>query len=175
MKPKSELILYQTEDHRTRIEVRLENETVWLSLNQLAELFQRDKSVISRHIRNVFEEGELPSEAAVAKCATVQTEGARTVSREIEFYNLDVIISVGYRVKSQRGTQFRIWATQRLREYIVKGFTLDDERLKQGGTTNEYFDELLERIREIRLAERTSTGRSATSTRRAWITIRARR
>jgi hypothetical protein len=102
MKPKSELILYQTEDNRTRIEVRLENETVWLSLNQLAVLFQRDKSVISRHIRNVFEEGELPPEATVAEYATVQTEGARTVSREIEFYNLDVIISVGYRVKSQR-------------------------------------------------------------------------
>jgi hypothetical protein len=154
VKPKSELILYQTEDNRTRIEVRLENETVWLSLNQLAELFQRDKSVISKHIRNVFEEGELSPEATVAKHATVQTEGARTVSREIEFYNLDVIISVGYRVKSQRGTQFRIWATQRLREYIVKGFTLDDERLKQGGTKNEYFDELLQRIREVRLAER---------------------
>src|SRR5258706_11703232 len=152
--PKSELILYQTEVNRTRIEVRLENETVWLSLNQLAELFQRDKSVISKHITNVFAEGELQSEATVAKYATVQTEGVRTVSREIEFYNLDVIISVGYRVKSQRGTQFRIWATQRLREYIVKGFTLDDERLKQGGTKNEYYDELLQRIRDIRLSER---------------------
>jgi len=134
--------------------VRLENETVWLTLNQLAELFQRDKSVISKHIRNVFEEGELQPAATVAKYATIQTEGARTVSPEIEFYNLDVIISVGYRVKSQRGTQFRIWATQRLREYIVKGFTLDDERLKQGGTKNEYYDELLQRIREIRLSER---------------------
>ena len=174
MKPKSELILYQTEDNRTRIEVRLENETVWLSLNQLAELFQRDKSVISKHIRNVFEEGELQPEATAAKYATVQTEGARTVSREIEFYNLDAIISVGYRVKSQRGTQFRIWATQRLREYIVKGFTLDDERLKQGGTKNEYFDELLQRIRKSG-SQRISTGRFATSTRRAWTTIRARR
>ena len=130
MKPKSELILYQTEDNRTRIEVRLENETVWLTLNQMAELFQRDKSVISKHIKNVFEEGELPLEATVAKYATVQTEGARTVSRDLEFYNLDVIIAVGYRVKSHRGTQFRQWATQRLREYIVKGFVLDDERLK---------------------------------------------
>jgi len=139
---------------RADIEVRLENETVWLSLNQLADLFQRDKSVISKHIKNAFDEGELRSEATVAKFATVQTEGNQTVSREIEYYNLDVIISVGYRVKSQRGTQFRIWATQRLREYIVKGFTLDDERLKQGGTRNEYYDELLQRIREIRLSER---------------------
>ena len=156
MKPesKSEIMLFQTEDNRTRIEVRLENETVWLSLNQLAELFQRDKSVISKHIKNVFEEGELRPEATVAKYATVQTEGSRAVSRAIEFYNLDVIISVGYRVKSHRGTQFRQWATQRLREYIVKGFTMDDERLKQGGTRNEYFDELLQRIREIRLSER---------------------
>ena len=110
MKPKSELILYQTEDNRTRIEVRLENETVWLTLNQLVELFQRDKSVISKHIKNIFEEGELRSEATVAKYATVQTEGARTVSRDLEFYNLDVIIAVGYRVKSHRGTQFRQWA-----------------------------------------------------------------
>ena len=172
MKPKSELILYQTEDNRTRIEVRLENETVWLSLNQMAELFQTTKQNVSLHIQNIYKEGELergatvkdsltvqpegklPPAATVAKFATVQTEGGRTVSREIEFYNLDVIISVGYRVKSQRGTQFRIWATQRLREYIVKGFTLDDERLKQGGTKNEYYDELLQRIREIRLSER---------------------
>ncbi len=154
MKPKSELILYQTEDNRTRIEVRLENETVWLTLNQLAELFQRDKSVISKHIKNIYEEGELLPEATVAKYATVQTEGARAVSRDLEFYNLDVIIAVGYRVKSHRGTQFRQWATQRLREYIVKGFTMDDERLKEGGTRNEYFDELLQRIREIRLSER---------------------
>src|SRR5208282_426935 len=153
MKPKSELILYQTEDNRTRIEVRLENETVWLSLNQMAELFQRDKSVISRHISNVFDEGELRREATVAKSATVQTEGGKQVTREIEFFNLDVIISVGYRVKSQRGTQFRIWATQRLREYIVKGFAMDDERLKQHGGGN-YFEELLARIRDIRSSEK---------------------
>jgi len=151
MEPKSELILYQTEDNRTRIEVRLENETVWLSLNQMAELFQRDKSVISRHIKNIFEEGELRPESVVANFATTATD-AKTY--QVEYFNLDVIISVGYRVKSQRGTQFRIWATQRLREYIIKGFTLDDERLKQGGTRNEYFDELLQRIREIRLSER---------------------
>jgi hypothetical protein len=150
--PPSELILYQAEDGKTKIDVRLQGDTVWLSMNQMAELFQRDKSVISKHIKNVFDEGELKPEPTVAKFATVQNEGGREVSREIEFYNLDVIISVGYRVKSHRGTQFRIWATQRLREYIVKGFTLDDERLKKGG--GDYFDELLQRIREIRTSER---------------------
>ena len=154
MKPKSELILYQTEDNRTRIEVRLENETVWLSLNQMAELFQTTKQNVSLHIQNIYAEGELRREATVKEYLTVQKEGSREVSRSLEHYNLDVIISVGYRVKSHRGTQFRIWATQRLREYIVKGFTLADERLKQGGTKNEYFDELLQRIREIRLSER---------------------
>jgi len=125
-------------------------------LNQLAELFQRDKSVISKHIKNIFEEGELPLEATVAKYATVQTEGARAVSRDLEFYNLDVIIAVGYRVKSHRGTQFRQWATQRLHEYIVKGFTMDDERLKNppGKGQKDYFDELLQRIRDIRSSER---------------------
>jgi hypothetical protein len=154
--PQSSLILYQTEDGRTRLEVRLQNETVWLSLNQMADLFQRDKSVISRHIRNVFDEGELRPEGTVAKSATVQTEGSKQVTREIEFYNLDVIISVGYRVKSHRGTQFRIWATQRLREYLVKGFTMDDERLKNppGKGHKDYFDEQLERIRDIRSSER---------------------
>jgi len=123
----AEFLLYQAEDGRTRVEVRFDGETAWLSLGQMVELFQRDKSVISRHVKNVFDEGELSPEATVAKSATVQREGEREVTREVEYYNLDVIISVGYRVKSQRGTQFRIWATQRLREYIVKGFTLDDE------------------------------------------------
>jgi hypothetical protein len=151
--PGGEFLLYQTEDGRTRLEVRVQRETVWLSLNQMAELFQRDKSVISRHINNVFEEAELRRDATVAKSATVQTEGGKQVTREIEFFNLDVIISVGYRVKSQRGTQFRIWATQRLREYIVKGFAMDDERLKQRGGGN-YFEELLARIRDIRSAEK---------------------
>jgi len=151
--PSSQILLYQTEDRRTRIEVRLEGETVWLSLNQMAELFQRDKSVISKHIRNIFQEGELRQEGTVAKYATVQREGERAVARAIAAFNLDVIISVGYRVKSHRGTQFRIWATQRLREYLIKGFTLDDERLKQAGGGN-YFDELLERIRDIRSSEK---------------------
>ena len=153
MKPKSELILYQTEDNRTRIEVRLENETVWLTQSQMAELFQRDKSVISRHIKNVFDEGELVRSSVVAESATTAADGK---TYQVEFFNLDVIISVGYRVKSQRGTQFRIWATQRLREYIVKGFTMDDERLKNppGKGHTDYFDELLERIRDIRASER---------------------
>jgi hypothetical protein len=148
-----EFLFYQSDDGRIRLQVRVQQETVWLSLNQIADLFQRDKSVISRHISNVFGEGELIREATVAKSATVQTEGGKQVMRDIEFFNLDVIISVGYRVKSQRGTQFRIWATQRLREYIVKGFTMDDERLKQRGGGN-YFEELLARIRDIRSSEK---------------------
>ena len=151
--PASEIILYQTEDGRSRIEVRLENETVWLTINQMSELFQVDKSGISRHLKDIYETGELQREATVAKYATVQKEGVRTVSRDLEYYNLDAIISLGYRVNSIRGTQFRIWATQRLREYIVKGFTLDDERLKGRERLADYFDELLARIREIRASE----------------------
>jgi hypothetical protein len=149
----AEFLLYRAEDGRTHVEVRFAGETAWLSLGQMVELFQRDKSVISRHVKNVFEEGELSREATVAEFATVQREGAREVTRHVDYYNLDVIISVGYRVKSRRGTQFRIWATQRLREYIVKGFTLDDERLKRAGGGN-YFDELLARIRDIRSSEK---------------------
>jgi hypothetical protein len=147
--PQTDLILYQAEDGKTKIEVRLLDDTVWLSLNQMADLFQRDKSVISKHIKNVFEEGELKEASVVAKFATTAADGK---TYQVENFNLDVIISVGYRVKSHRGTQFRIWATQRLKEYIVKGFALDDERLKKGG--GDYFDELLERIREIRASER---------------------
>lgn len=148
-----EFLLYTTEDGATKLEVRLVDETTWLSLTQLAELFQRDKSVISRHIKNIYEEGELSHQATVANFATVQQEGARSVARDTEHYNLDVIISVGYRVKSHRGTQFRIWATQRLHEYLIKGFTLDDERLKRESRSN-YFDELLARIRDIRSSEK---------------------
>jgi hypothetical protein len=151
MKPKSELILYQTEDNRTRIEVRLENETVWLTQAQMAELFQTTIPNVSMHIRNILAEGELQAGSVIKEFLTTAADGK---NYQVQFYNLDVIIAVGYRVKSHRGTQFRQWATQRLREYIVKGFTLDDERLKQGGTRNEYFDELLQRIREIRLSER---------------------
>ena len=135
--PGGEFLFYQTEDGRIRLQVRVQQETVWLSLNQMAELFQRDKSVISRHINNVFDEGELVRERVVANYATTAADGK---TYQVEFFNLDVIISVGYRVKSQRGTQFRIWATQRLREYLVKGFAMDDERLKQRGGGN-YFPE----------------------------------
>lgn len=145
-----ELILYTTEDGKTKIEVHLKNENVWLSLNEMSDLFQRDKSVISRHIKNIFDEGELSSESVVANFATT---AADKKTYQVTNYNLDVVISVGYRVKSLRGTQFRIWATQRLKEYLIKGFTLDDERLKRAGGGN-YFDELLARIRDIRSSEK---------------------
>ena len=147
------MLIYQSADGKIKIDVRFRNETVWLSLDQMATLFGRDKSTISRHVKNVFEEGELSPEATVANFATVQAEGNREVARNIDYYNLDVIISVGYRVKSQQGTQFRIWATQRLREYIIKGFALNDDRFKTGSSYN-YFKELLDRIREIRLSEK---------------------
>jgi hypothetical protein len=148
----SEILLYQTEDGNTRVEVRIQGETVWLSLNQLAELFQRDKSVISRHVRNIFQEGELISEAVVANFATTASDGK---TYRVDYFSLEVIIAVGYRVKSHRGTQFRKWATERLREYLVKGFVLDDERLKEGRNLGtDYFDELLERIRDIRASEK---------------------
>lgn len=147
------MLIYQSEDGKIKIDVRFEGETAWLSLEQMSMLFGRDKSTISRHIKNVFEEGELNLNSTVAKFATVQMEGSRNIERNIDYYNLDVIISVGYRVKSQQGTQFRIWATQRLREYIIKGFALNDERFKTGSSYN-YFKELLGRIREIRLSEK---------------------
>ena len=150
---KGQILLYQTPDGESRIEVRLQDETVWLSLDQMAELFQRNKSTISRHIKNVFEEGELQSDATVAFFATLQTEGKRKVERNIAYYNLDMIISVGYRVHSYRGVQFRIWATHVLKEYIVKGFALNDDLLKRAGGGN-YFDELLARIRDIRSSEK---------------------
>lgn len=150
---KTEILIYQTEDGKTKIDVKMENETVWLSLNQIAELFQRDKSVISRHIKNIYTEGELQEETTVAYFATVQTEGQRTISRDVTYFNLDVIISVGYRVKSHQGTKFRIWATQRLKEYIIKGFTMNDDLLKKAGGGN-YFEELLQRIRDIRSSEK---------------------
>lgn len=150
----SELLFYQAEDGQTRVQVRLEDETVWLSQKQLADLFQKDVRTINEHIQNIYEEGELRPDSTIRNFRIVQTEGEREVGRDIAFYNLDVIISVGYRVRSHRGTQFRIWATQRLREFIVKGFTLDDQRLKEGGWTDTYFDELLERVREIRTSER---------------------
>ena len=135
-------LLYQTEDGQTKIEVTLANDTVWLTADQMAELFQRNKSTISRHIKNVFESGELKPDSTVAFFATVQNEGTRRVERNIAFYNLDMIISVGYRVNSHRGVQFRIWATQVLREYLIKGFAMNDDLLKRAGGGN-YFDELL--------------------------------
>ncbi len=149
----SEIIIYQNSEGNIKIDVRMEEETVWLTQAQLCELFQKSKATISEHIKNVFEEGELNPQATVRKFRTVQIEGNRKVERELDFYNLDVIISVGYRVKSQQGTQFRIWATQRLKDYIIKGFALNDDRFKSGTSMN-YFNELQERIREIRLSER---------------------
>jgi len=143
----SEILIYQTEDGKTKIQTRLENETVWLSQEQMAELFQRDRSVITKHIGNIFNEGELEEKS------NVQNLHISSSDKPVKFYSLDVIISVGYRVKSHRGTQFRIWATQRLREYIVKGFTMNDELLKEAGGGN-YFDELLARIRDIRSSEK---------------------
>ncbi len=150
---RGQILLYQTPDGVSRIEVKLQGETVWLTLDQMAELFQRNKSTISRHIKNVLEEGELRPEATIAFFATVQSEGGRQVTRDLAFYNLDMIISVGYRVHSYRGVQFRLWATNVLKEYIVKGFVLNDDLLKRAGGGN-YFDELLARIRDIRSSEK---------------------
>ena len=153
MDNKSSLIIYTTDDGLTNIDVTFDNETVWLSLDQMAVLFDRNKSTISRHIKNIFEEQELEEKSTVAKFATVQTEGNREVERDIEYFNLDVIISVGYRVKSKRGVQFRIWASNLIKEYLKKGFVLDDKRLKELGGGG-YFKELLERIRDIRSSEK---------------------
>ncbi|MEW6586423.1 MAG: virulence RhuM family protein [Nitrospirota bacterium] len=149
---KGELILYQTEDGKTRIEVKLQNETVWLTQKLMAELFQKDVRTINEHIKNIFDEGELVTESVIRKFRITAVDGK---TYDTAHYNLDAIISVGYRVKSLRGTQFRVWATQRLREYIIKGFTMDDERLKEGkNIDSDYFDELLERIRDIRSSEK---------------------
>ena len=147
---RGEVIIYQTEDGMTKIDVNMQNETVWLSLEQMARLFQRDKSTVSRHIRNIFNEGELKKDSVVANFATTANDGK---NYNVDYYNLDVIISVGYRVKSVRGTQFRIWAASVIKEYIIKGFAMDDERLKgNGGGT--YWKELLDRIRDIRSSEK---------------------
>ena len=146
----SNIIMYTTEDGVTKIEVAFDHDTVWLSIDQMAELFQRDKSVIGKHVRNIFKEGELAKEAVWAKFAYTASDGK---TYQVDFYNLDVIISVGYRVKSLRGTQFRIWAASILKEYMKKGFALDDDRLKNLGGGN-YFDELLARIRDIRSSEK---------------------
>jgi hypothetical protein len=155
---KGELLVYQTEDGRLKLDVRLEDETVWLTQLLMAELFQTTQQNVSLHILNIYEEGELLEEATYKKTLSVRQEGTRKVQRYLDFYNLDMIISVGYRVKSLIATRFRIWATQRLKEYIVKGFTMDDERLKnppvKGSQVPDYFDEMLARIRDIRASER---------------------
>jgi len=155
---KSEFLVYQTEDGRVKLDVRLNNETVWLTQQMMADLFQSSKQNISHHIQSIYEEGELLPAATVKKYLTVQKEGQRQIRRDLEYYNLDMIISVGYRIKSSVATRFRIWATQRLKEYIIKGFVMDDERLKNppvaGSAVPDYFDELLARIRDIRASER---------------------
>jgi len=156
MDNKGEIILYQNQDGQIKLKVNVLDETVWLNRNQMAMLFGRDVKTIGKHINNIFNEGELTKEVVVANFATTTQHGAiegKTQTQNVEYYNLDVIISVGYRVKSQQGTQFRIWATQRLKEYIVKGFTMDDARLKESGGGS-YWKELLDRIRDIRSSEK---------------------
>jgi len=150
----NKIILYSTEDGKTEIEVNLDDETAWLNQKQMAELFQTTVANINQHVGNVLKEGELSELPTIKKSLIVQKEGNRRINREVVFYNLDMIISVGYRINSLRGTQFRIWATQKLKEYIVKGFVMDDERLAEGGTKKRFFEEWLERVRKIRASER---------------------
>lgn len=152
----SEMILYTTPSGEVRIEIYVQDETVWLTQQKIADLFAVDRTVVSKHLKNIYNEGELEKKATCAKFAQVQKEGDREVKRNIEFFNLDAIISVGYRVNSSKATQFRIWATKTLKEYIIKGFAIDDQRLKQGKTLfgKDYFRELLERVRSIRASER---------------------
>ncbi len=156
--PMGEIVLYQTEDGKTRLECRFAHETLWLSQALIAELFQKDVRTINEHLQNIFAEGELDAQATIRKVRIVRLEGTREVVRDIEHYSLDAILAVGYRVSSERGRQFRRWATERLQEYLVKGFTMDDERLKnppvEGSGVPDYFDELLERIRDIRASEK---------------------
>lgn len=155
MSNETSFLMYQTENGDTKIQVRLEGETVWMTQKAIAELFQKGVSTINEHIKNVYAEGELTEEATIRKNRIVQIEGSREVEREVTFYNLEMIIAVGYRVRSHRGTQFRQWATERLNEYMVKGFTMDDDRLKEMRNIGaDYFDELLERIRDIRASEK---------------------
>ena len=155
MNKENQIILYQDDNEITRVSVRFADEDLWLTQGQLVEIYQTSKSNVSEHIKHIFEDGELAKEATVRKFRTVQIEGSRKVEREVEHYNLDMIIALGYRVQSQVATRFRRWATQRLHEYIQKGFAMDDERLKQGRHFGkDYFDDLLQRIREIRTSER---------------------
>ena len=154
--PQSSIVLYQTEDGRTRVECRFAEETIWLTQTLIGELFQISVPTVNEHLKGIYGEGELPAAATIRKFRIVRSEGVREVSREIEHYSLPAILAVGYRVRSHRGTQFRQWATARLSEYLVKGFTMDDERLKEppGKGKKDYFDDLLERIRDIRSSER---------------------
>lgn len=156
--PAGEIVLYQTEDGRTRVECRFVDETLWLSQALIAELFQKDVRTVNEHLQNIYEEQEIDQQATIRKFRIVRREGPREVEREIEHYSLEAILAVGYRVRSDRGTQFRRWATERLSEYLVKGFTMDDQRLKnppvEGSGVPDYFDEILERIRDIRASER---------------------
>ncbi|MBP1926922.1 hypothetical protein J2Z76_002794 [Sedimentibacter acidaminivorans] len=155
MENKTDILIYQLEDGKTKIDVRLENETVWMTQKAIAELYQTTPQNITLHIKNIYEEGELEENSTCKNYLQVQTEGNRTVQRNSRHYNLEMIIAVGYRVRSSRGTQFRRWATERLNEYLVKGFTMDDERLKgMRNIGDDYFDELLERIRDIRASEK---------------------
>lgn len=155
MENKTDILIYQTEDGNTKVDVRLANETVWMTQKAIAELYQKGINTINEHIKNIYAEGELQESATIRKNRIVQTEGQREVEREISFYNLEMILAIGYRVRSHRGTQFRKWATEHLNEYLVKGFTMDDERLKEIRHLGEdYFDELLERIRDIRTSEK---------------------
>jgi hypothetical protein len=151
--PNGEFFLFKSTDGQTRVECRFENNTLWLNFNQLSILFGRDKSVISKHIKNIYDDAELVQKATSAKYATVQTEGEREVTRVLEYYNLDVIFAIGYRVRSPQGIQFRQWATKTLQSYLIKGFVMDDERLKQP-ESSPYFEELLNRIRDIRSSEK---------------------
>ena len=166
-----EIVIYQNDDGDTKIDVRFVDETVWLTQAQLCELYQTSKSNVSEHIKNIFEEGELEENSTVRKLRTVQNEGERIVTREQLHYNLDMIISLGYRIKSITATQFRRWATERLKEYMIKGFTMDDERLKNLGGGN-YWKELLDRIRDIRSSEKVCIVRSLTFMRQVLTIIR---
>ncbi|NPC94746.1 virulence RhuM family protein [Bacillus sp. WMMC1349] len=155
MNNETNILIYQTEEGNTKIDVRLENGTVWMTQKAIAELYQKGVNTINEHVKNIYAEGELQELATIRKNRIVQTEGKREVEREVSFYNLEMIIAIGYRVRSHRGTQFRQWATERLNEYLVKGFTMDDDRLKEmRNFGQDYFDELLERIRDIRASER---------------------
>lgn len=155
MQKETDILIYQTEDGNTKIDVRLENETVWMTQKAIAELYQKGVNTINEHIKNIYAEDELEEAGTIRRNRIVQTEGKRRVEREVSFYNLEMILAIGYRVRSHRGTQFRQWATERLSEYLVKGFTMDDDRLEDiSNFGQDYFDELLDRIRDIRASEK---------------------